>query len=306
MSNDQRTIGVVIRVFAVRPELAPSESKKALTAVRDLIALNKNFTQPVFQQITLVVSTDERYIDSDCGLMLELLRRGTARWRKHNVVVSEAPVGDISCCAMNHGCYETALSGHEYSFTVSSTITSYLNVAIVSRMLIALEKGALVVPLAIGEHRGFVLNGRPLGTCTIWKNRELFNIGGFSLVAARPLKNLQKDRARTRWIEDYWPSRGELIQYSLGGMEEVYAVIELIRLYGRCVAPIDPKGIADGIWIRPIDPERAAREDFKIKTKFSRFLSIATHMGVGPSFCLSGIMDGYGPEKEDIDTFAEY
>ncbi|MFZ3032082.1 MAG: hypothetical protein WA082_03530 [Candidatus Moraniibacteriota bacterium] len=174
-------------------------------------------------------------------------------------------------------------------------------------MLQALQRGALIVPLAIEPHRRFVLNGRPLGTCTIWENQALFNVGGFNLMAARPRKKELGPQAGTRWIEDYWPSKRQVVSHVIGGMEEVYPTIQLIRQYKRpIVAPIDPRGIIQGDWVQPTDLERRLREEQKRATKFSRWIQLSTLMDAGPGFCLSGIMDGYRPAPEDIDFIVEY
>jgi hypothetical protein len=292
-------IGILMRVFAVLEELVETEVQKAMNAVLHLVEMRRSF--PEIGTILLVVPTDKRFIDADCGETAEALREKLTTHQ--GVVVVESPIGDISCLAMNFGFRNLERSGHTHTWTFSATIHSYVNETVIRAMLHPLATGARIVPLAVGDERlrKFVLNGRPLGTCTIWENESLGVVGGFNPIASRPMRVEDSLLPQRQYVDDLMGTARSAQYVPFGGMEEMLTTLMIIQHYGRCIAPVDPTGVVAGEWMQPITEERMSRETQKLLSKIQRTIALSMMFNAGPGVFRLGILSGYEPKAEDID-----
>lgn len=96
-------IGALVRVFASTPEAVEYQIDSVLKTVERLLAVSVS-EKSVFSRIDLLVSSDQDFLDSDCGLTAERLRtRVLNEYHGRPVHVLEISKGDIFCTLLNYG-----------------------------------------------------------------------------------------------------------------------------------------------------------------------------------------------------------
>lgn len=279
----QKLFGLILRVFSPKPELV-GKTVEQVTATIEMANAVQFKDKSVFSRIDVFISADERYGDTDCGDTANALEKVTAVYP--NMYVSEVRRGDIFCGMLNYGVALHLRNGIDYSMILSSGVKDYLTTENVMAMIAALEGGARVTGLAITELAPSILDGRIANTCAIWDNLSLMTVGGFDLRAAKPLK----DDRLANYVRGWSTEKGEVF-YNAAGVEEIFPLVRLVKMYGPCIAPILPKTGAR--WFVSDDPEAQKRQQEKLGTKFERQMRWLAAEDVDMSFLKGGVMPAY-------------
>jgi hypothetical protein len=297
-----KRVGLILRVFSPKPELVEKNADQTMDAVSTASSINID-GKCVFSRIDVLVSADERYGDTDCGLTEEALAVAKTKYAEKfldnnvdipsvftNSKVSVVRNGDIFCGMLNYGVAHQMRDRIDYSMILSGGVKDYLTTENVTMMLSALEAGARVTGLAITELAPSILDGRIANTCAIWDNVSLMTVGGFDLRAAKPLKD---DR-----LADYvrgWSSEKGEVFYNAAGVEEIFPLVRLVKTFGPCIAPIQP--VTGARWEVSNDPDVQKREQSKLGTKFERQMRWLVAEDVDASFLKGGVMSEYRNQK---------
>ncbi|MEK7599139.1 MAG: hypothetical protein AAB474_01650 [Patescibacteria group bacterium] len=284
---DQKRLGLILRVFSPKAELVEKSVQQIVETI-DLAGKLIIGGRQVFSRIDILVSADNRYGDTDCGLTREaLLKKIDQLINKNKIYVTEISHGDIYCGMLNRGVADQMLYGLEFSMILSSGVKDYLTFENMTAMLEALERGARVTGLAITELAPSILEGRIANTCAIWDNISLMTVNGFDLRAAKPLK----DDRLANYVRGWSLEKGEVF-YHAAGVEEILPLIRLIKHFGGpCIAPILP--VTGARWEVSDDPDVQKREINKLGTKFERQMRWAVMEDVDLSFIKGGVMPEY-------------
>ncbi len=279
MLLDHKRIGLILRVFSPKPELID----KNVEQVRQTVEMADKLG--VFSRIDVLVSADDRYGDTDCG--------GTTTALKHvlagvfeNTFTSEVKNGDIFCGMLNYGVAHQMRDRIDYSMILSIGAKDYLTEENVDAMLDALEKGAKVAGLAITELAPSILDGRIANTAAIWDNVSLMTVGGFDLRASKPLK----DDRLAGYVRGWSAEKGEVF-YNAAGVEEIFPLVRMVKVFGPCIAPILPQTGAR--WEVSNDPDVQKREQAKLGTKYERQMRWLVAEDVDFSFLKGGVVSEY-------------
>ncbi|MBX4195807.1 hypothetical protein KW796_02545 [Candidatus Parcubacteria bacterium] len=303
---DRKRVGLVLRVFSLKPELV----EKNVQQVLETLAIANNLRvkgKLVFSRIDVLVSADDRYGDTDCGLTREAIEKALAEDRQEaidyaiqrdqphpggldTIHVAEVGNGDIFCGMLNYGIAKQVRDRIDYTMILSFQVMKYLTVENVEPMLTALEAGARVAGLALTELAPSILDGRIANTFAIWDNISLLTVGGFDLRAAKPLK----DDRLADYVRGWSAEKGEVF-YNSAGVEEMFPLIRMIKLFGPCTAPIHP--VTGGRWEVSNDPDVQKREQSKLGTKFERQMRWAVAEDVDFSFLRGGVMPEYRQQQ---------
>lgn len=293
-----KRVGLILRVFSPKSELVEQNVRQVVGTVNQAISIkfeNRNLMFS-FSRIDVLVLADSHYEDSDCGETMKALlgwrdALEPAYIRTHlsggHIHFSEVTQGDIYCAVLNHGIAHQMLDGDiDYSMILSSGVKDYLTVENMRAMLEALEKGARVTGLAITELAPSILDGRIANTCAIWDNVSLMTVGGFDLRASKP----RKDSSFRTKVHGWAPDKQEFV-YDAAGVEEIFPLVKMVKLFGPCIAPILP--VTGARWVVSDDPDVQKRETGKLGTKFERQMRWLAAEDVDLSFLKGGIMPEY-------------
>ena len=280
-------VGLILRAYAPKPNLVEKTVNQVIEVARRLYPLEIQGCR-VFSRMDVMIASDRRCVDFDCGLTADALRQ------KDEVIlfqVTEVKEGDLYCGLLNAGFYNQIRDGIDYTMNLSHGVLSYITPENMGAMLQALERGARVTGLALNEFAESILEGRILDTCDIWHCESWMRVGGYDIRGAQPRPN---DRS-WGWVRDMPDGEEKDWSYTTAGVEEMIPLINLVRLFGPCIAPVRPLG--GGTWVIPDDPEIRAREEKKLRTKYDRQVRAAALEGVNLSFLKHGVMPEYRNEK---------
>ena len=277
----RNTVGLVLRTFATKSDLIPERVKQVKAFVEKAVETR------LINRIDVLVWADKRYEGCDCGGTAEAMRRALVS----NTVVSEVSSSDIFCGLLNYGVALQLRHGIDYSIIASSEAVPYFSAENLENMLAAAGKGALSVGLAITELTESILEGRIANTFAMWHNASLVQVGGFDLVAAKPLRGELAAYLRG-WTEK---DGGREVFYHRAGVEEIIPLIRLVDTFGPCIAPIRPVG--EGVsYIVPdprVDRTGYERHLQKMGTKRERQTAFAASIGADLSYLKGGVMPDY-------------
>ncbi|MEK9174834.1 MAG: hypothetical protein AAB725_02585 [Patescibacteria group bacterium] len=269
---------VLIRAFASKPEFVEKTLEAVVRTIDRLFELQQaNQVHMVY----VLVPSDGRYGDSDCGEIAKAINR----MNYHRVLVVET-LSDVFCGTLNLGIAEALSVGSTHGLIVSSGVSDYITNENMGAIREAHAGGALVTGLAIAELRDSIMAGRIANTFASWDLKKLVMVGGFDLRAAKP----RKDDKLVHYMQGKAEGDKE-VYYHLAGVEEIIPLIRLTRQCGRCIAPIVPGGDAE--WKLPTDPEGLERHIKKIGTKFARQATFAALEGAELALLEDGVMGGY-------------
>lgn len=279
-------IGLVLRPFAA----SPNNVIKTVDDTMDTIVRAKSLTVKglnVFSRIDIVVTMDKRFPDHDCGETARVLKNIGAD-RLGDVHVHEVPVGDLFGGVIRHAFFRQIFGGIDYTMLLSTGVRSYITGENMRLMLEALEKGARVTGLAIDEFADSIMEGRLLDTCDLWHLESWMLAGGHSVRGDQPMLT-----DRIGWVNGGEGSDGidGSFHYVSAGVEEMFPLVNMVKLFGPCIAPIRPTSV--GEWKIPDDPQVRAREERKFRTKLERQIRAAFLEGVNLDFLKNGIMPEY-------------
>ncbi len=277
----QKRLGLILRVFSPKEELV----EKTVAQISETLDLADKIIdgRQVFSRIDVLVSADNRYGDTDCGLTHKILLKVD---RQINIHISEISHGDIYCGMLNYGVAHQMRDRIDFSMILSSGVKDYLTYENIIAMIEALEKGAKVTGLAITELAPSILDGRIANTCAIWHNVSLMTVGGFDLRASKPLK----DDRLANYVRGWSLEKGEIF-YNAAGVEEIFPLVRLVKLFGSCIAPILP--VTGARWEVSNDPDVQKREAAKLGTKYERQMRWTIMEDVDFSFIKGGVMPEY-------------
>jgi hypothetical protein len=276
-----KRVGLILKLFSPKPELVEQNVRLAMGAVDKALALEVG-GKKVFSRIDILVSADDRFGDSDCGLTADALRLAPRK----GVFVSEVRNGDIFCGLLNYGVSHQMRDRIDYSMIMSIGVGEYLVEENVRPMLDALHSGARVTGLALSELAPSILDGRIANTFAIWDTVSLMTIGGFDLRAAKA----PKDDRLAQYVRGWSDEKGE-VYYQSSGVEEIIPLVRLIKVFGSCIAPIVP--VSGAKWVVSDDPEVQKRERAKLGTKTERQMMWALSESVDFSFIKGGVIPEY-------------
>jgi hypothetical protein len=283
---EKTRISLILRTSASDPKDAPSRVDMTMKAV-DIWRGIEIDGQRVISRIDILIPTDKRYKDSDCGETADFLKKFNPN-NGNGFYVTEVLKGDNFCSILNDGMMLQARNGMDFAIIASSEASSYVTKETVTAIIDAAIDGALVVGVAINELAPSVRDGRAANTLTMWHIDSLMGVGGFDLRAAKPM-----DEKSTVWIDD---GAGNRIKAQ--GAEEVIPIARIFMKFGRpCIASVEPQG--EGIQRYEVPdpithPEAHATHVRKIGTKEPRQKYFASLVGCDFEFIKSGVMPGYG------------
>lgn len=283
---DQTAWGMVIRVFAKTPDQVEGNAKLALAAANKAETLCVG-EKPLYKKILILVPADPNYPDCDCGETAAYLRRFVMRTSR--IEVREVSHGDLFCGVLNYGLARLTRAGCDYMTVLSPGASGYLSVEEMLRAADAFDKGAKVAGVALDELAESVLAGRIANTFATWDTVALATVGGFDLRASQPRRN-----DPTALYAHGVDADGKDVFYPQAGVEEILPLTRLVKLFGKCLAPMRPLAVSTWVVPDPVtDPEGALRHKKKLGTKFERQLFHAAYLGTDFSVLRSGVMDDY-------------
>lgn len=294
----QNGFGLIIRSFASTPELVPDQVNKVVNLVKRALETRIE-GMFLFRRIDVLIPTDGRFGDCDCGDTSKELRKVLYELEDSTprTFVSEVTHGDIFCGVLNYGITRQLKHGIDYSMIVSTQVSSYFNNETIEKMLEAIDSGALVVGIALNELTDSIMAGRIANTFALWNNESLMSVSGFDLRAAKP----RKDNKTTLFLEGWSPEKEEKegdgsVFYHLAGVEEIIPLIRIVRTFGNKIAPIFPQGKNAKEWVAPNpkdDPIGYARHLKKMGTKLQRQTAFAAFENADLSLLEGGVMPQY-------------
>lgn len=235
-------VGALIRVFSNSPETVEYNAESALRALERLLAIRID-NRPIFSRIDFLVSNDNRFDDSDCGLTADYLRgQIRARYAGAPVSVLDVKNGDIFCMLLDYGIVNQLEDRVSYSLILSHGISEYVTQEHIEALVAAMYCKARVAGLAISEIGGLVEKGRVANTCALWHNKSLMTVGGFDLRAARPERaHLHLHKKVTGESQEKAVKYGTSnVEYVLAGCEEIIPLVRFLKFFGPSVAIVKP------------------------------------------------------------------
>lgn len=283
-------VGALLRVYSTKPELVLGNVDMIQHAIGRLFSIHVA-GQPALRQVDILVWADERYApESDCGLTAAALREAFKENRY--VVVHEVKRGDLFCGILNFGVLRQATKGMHWTLILSKEAFPYVTVETMEAVYEAASRGARAVGVALNELTDSICQGRIANTFALWHIESLGTVGGFDLRAAKPTPG---DKL-ARYAAGYSPKdRGEVF-YHVAGVEEVRSLARMVQLFGKCIAPVLPRGEGLQRYVVPDptkDPEGFARHWKKMGTKEARQAMLLAELGCDLSYLEGGVMDEY-------------
>lgn len=284
-----KKVGALLRCFARSSEQLDTTIENTMNSIRRMQAVEVA-DRRFISRIEVLVPMDPHYAEMDCGETAERLRSCIKQEDCPNVFVNEVEHGDIFVSILNYGIAKLLRSGCDYGVIFSKEAETYFTPETVEDMLLAAEKGARAVGVAISELTESVMEGRIANTFAMWHLMSLVQVGCFDHRNAKPKKNAPIVHRAEAWQPDnknFW-------SYDLAGVEEIIPLIRLIRTFGPCIAPLRPRGEGIPVWKTPdprTDYEGWVRHTNKIGTKFVRQSYFAGQENVDLSFIKGGILN---------------
>ena len=243
---------------------------------------------PFFSRIDIVVPTNQRYVDHDCGKTKDALVK---RLKAHRQVFIQEVPGDAFSASKNIGFGIQLRHGVDYTMTLSPEARGYLNQATIDAITDAVCHGALAIGVAIGELEQSILEGRLAGTFAMWHTAAMFSVGGFDMAAAG---RTMEDR-EVLYVKGWSREIDTEVYYATAGVEEVVPLAYLVDLYGPCIAPLLPCGEGVKRYQLPTDHALLERHRQKMGTKFERQFAHLFRIRRDPSWLKGGVMPQYRP-----------
>ena len=291
---ERNRVGVILRIFANKPESVDMIVASGLSALRRLLSLRTE-GRPTFSRIDFLVSSDPAFEDTDCGLMADRLRKEIAEQFPQSAVnVLEIKRGDIYCMLLNYGVVNQLEDRVPYSVILSHSVASYATQENVDALLTAMYHKARVAGVAIREIAPLVERGMISDTFSIWHNKSLMTVGGFDLLAAKPRRDQKhKHKMLSGWSEQKALRHGDgKVEYHAAGCEEIIPLIRFTKYFGPSIAVIKPKG--EGMkweeFDEKIDDIAYHRHLAKLATKEVRMEHLAATQGVTLEFIQEGVV----------------
>ncbi len=274
----EMNLGVILRCFSRTPDQVDSQVKQIHQLVEKLTVVREG--API-HRIDVVIPINHKFVDVDCGKTKRALGKLptniVATVRETQVDIFSGAINEAAAWQLSRGCTHTLV--------LSSSCGSLVSTENLTALIEPLEGDALATGLVLPDPTlgEFIKRGCITNTFAIWELNSFFAVGGLDL----SLHNRYKDERLNKYV------RGPEGPIPITGLE-IPTVARLIECYGPCVAPVFP--ITGGEWKRPdpqTDPDGAAREEAKMRSKAERHYAIAARYGFSLSYIESGILPGY-------------
>lgn len=289
---ERNRVGAILRVFSAVPETVDYHATSAISTARALSSLRIG-GRSVFARIDLLVSSDNEYDDSDCGLMASRLREMIAQDPGSATLnVHEIKKGDIYCMLLNYGIANQLGDRIEYSLILSHNASSSVTQENIQGLLAAMYNKARVAGVAIDEVRDLVKGGFVMNTCAMWHNKSLVTVGGFDLRAGKPHRTRQHEHEKvSSWSKEKEENYGNgNVEYHVAGCEEVIPLLRMVHYFGPCISVIVPQEV--GLTSRDLaasgDIGAYHRHLAKLATKEDRMRKMAAFSGLPLSLLEEG------------------
>jgi hypothetical protein len=246
----------------------------------------------VFKSIVIMVPSDTRRIDHDCGESVAYLTQKLKLDRYPQISVHAPPRADLYCGILNEAAEELKARGCHYMAVFSNSAADYLDLQFMDDASRSFLNGGVVAGLAITELQQSILKGALANTAIIWDLRELGSVGGFDHFAEQPFKpghkGLFTDERLVHWMQGKRED-GKDAFYACAGTGEIIPLIRLARKHARpCIAPIMPS--SGKIWELPTDGDQLARHLNKMALKTIRQELMANHVGASLGMLVDAVM----------------
>jgi len=294
----EKPVGLILRVFAHEEDQIPAR----LEMVERAVQASQNAMVdgvPLIRRIDVLVWSDQRYTEADCGQTASALREACNKYRSKcpSVQVSEVRHADLYCSLLNYGVVHQLRRKMDYSIVASAEAFSYMTTETLGAMVDAACQGALAIGVAINELTDSILEGRIANTLAMWHNESLMSIGGFDLAAAKP----PSDAKEYHFLVGYSPEMPGSenpgnVQYHITGVEEVIPLARMVENFGPCIAPIVPRGAGVQRYITPdpkTEPKLWQRHWAKMGTKLLRQEYLLGLIKKHVSYLEGGVMEAY-------------
>lgn len=270
---------VALRAFAKTPDLMPGilEQVEYMRARIGTIGIQT----PI---VDVVIPVSTQYQDVDCGQTSGFLSKNLSK-EGVPVFITRSQM-DVFSGILNEVAHKRLGDDYTHLLVVSLSCASYMTELNISRLIEPFGEGAKATGLILPELKELISGGNLTNTFAIWELDALLNVGMFDPRVCNPYK----DRFRNKYIQTGL-EKDDLVPIT--GVE-VPTLVNLIKKYGRCIAPVVPG--ETGEWKRPdpkTDPAGHQREVKKMESKAARHLAATLMMGVTPSYIKAGIMPGY-------------
>ncbi len=285
-------VGLLMRVFALSAHDADRQVESVSRALEYALALTSD-RGPIFSRIDLLVSSDDRYAESDKGgLAVRLKDLARRRFLDAPIVVSEVKRGDVYAMLLNYGIASQMEDRVSYSFIVSHRLSQYITQENIIRMLYVMHERARVCGLVIPETDTMIESGRVQNSFACWHNKSLVSVGGFDLVAAsprvspvQPVHVSKHDEGNIKHVTTGTSS------YPIAGTEEIIPLIRLIDTFGPCIAVVPhPTSHRNNLGTTVMSGKELQRHNDKMATKEYRQQTFAATLGVKLEYIQQGLM----------------
>ncbi len=280
--------GLILRSFASKEE----DVERRVAQVREAVGLAQSIViegRLGFDRIDIMIFVDTRFGErADCGLTAEAMRAAFAGDDRVHV---QAEPGDLFCGLLNNAIGIQMSDGVQYSTILSPDACGYLNEETLAAVCQACDEGALAAGVAIDEFAETVREGRLANTFCCWSNKALASVGLFDNRAAMPV-----DDRRANYRMGWSIERGEPFYYAQAGVEEILPLALMVEQYGKCLAPIMPRGAGLKKYEVPDQqarPDLWARHQSKLGTKIPRQDCFLAQAGYDTDWLKHGVMAKY-------------
>jgi hypothetical protein len=286
-----KKIGMMLRNGAPDPKDVPDRARITMEMVDKARGIEID-GQRVISRIDILIPTDKRYKDSDCGETAGFLEKFNPN-NGNGFYVTEVSKGDNFCSILNDGMMLQAYGGMDFAIIASSEASSYLTRETMAMIIDAACNGALAIGVAINELTQSICEGRIANTFAMWHIKSLMGVGGFDFRAAKPM-----DGGVASYLDN------GLKPYLLQGVEEVIPLARMAKKFGQCIAPIMPQG--EGVQAYKVPnpsthPEAYAVHIRKMGTKLQRQTAHLASIGYDIDFLKNaGVMPGYGCKAKEV------
>ncbi len=279
-------VGVLMRSFARTSDKVEATVERVMNALKG-VAWYSDAGAWFVGNVLVLVPTDKRYKDCDCG---ELAAKIRLAWKLHKeeidggghaplpraeVTVIELALGDVFVDTQNFAINFFSSKGCGAMITMAPSAARYFDEGTAkAAMNSIIADGAKVFGIKVPEDGidDFVQRGTLGGPIAGWDLDALVEAGGFDESARQAKVGEEKLN---------------------GGAEEIHPLVRIIEKYGPCMAPINP--IGEPVEKRNLEGEELVRHLKQIASKTDRQLAHASSFGrgYGLEFFARGVLKKY-------------
>ncbi len=277
-------ISGIIRVYEKDPIRAIERAQFVADAATHLLDKTASAIEPL-KSITIAVWNDRRFVTElgeDCAASTVILSELQSSIGKDSrIKIMPIVNGDIFCEALNQPLHAQENDGQTHSLIISPEVVhKTFSLPIYEETVRAMYDGAYVSgptifgdldkeKLLIPDHGIYhsphtldesVLHGRIANTFALWDIHKLRSVGGFPKISRK--RAPEEERA---FVEH------DGKRYELSGVEEIIAIMHLIKRYGRGIVPIITSWErSNDDFYKVLSLQQKEQHEKKLLTKFIR------------------------------------